>query len=206
MRSPSLNAMFSRYPVMRAFTSTRWIASTRPTKSRVLVTGFDWPRRPRQEWLPAAAPSEHRPEMKFPTPPTISKPAYASLLLLELPPTTSRLVHVFDASDLSWITVRLFIGPCSIDDVIAAIDVNRVACHQLGTVEREESNRLSDIVHPHQATRRSLALRFRSARWRGTGCCVGRITSQNKTPRCVASIMYSKAEPKRPKSVLPDTC
>src|SRR5262247_9182 len=38
--SPSLNRTASRKPVTRALTSTRLIASTRPTKSRVLVIGL----------------------------------------------------------------------------------------------------------------------------------------------------------------------
>ncbi len=47
-----------------------------------------------------------------------------------------------------------------IDDVIATVDVNRVACYQLGAVEREEGNRLTDVVNADEAPRWRLALCF----------------------------------------------
>jgi hypothetical protein len=45
----------------------------------------------------------------------------------------------------------------SVDDVVAGIDIDRVAGHQASRIVREERRRNTDIVDRHEAPRRRLA-------------------------------------------------
>src|SRR6187397_3128205 len=50
--------------------------------------------------------------------------------------------------------------PRSVDDVVAAVDVQHAAGDQLGAVERQERGGVADVVDADEAARRRLGLRL----------------------------------------------
>lgn len=90
-----------------------------------------------------------------------SYPAYGLQLGWKLAPLISRYgPEILNRRLLRSLPHHVPHGFVLIDDVIATVDVNRVACYQLGAVEREEGNRLTNVVNADEAPRRRLALCF----------------------------------------------